>query len=87
MARNSLAQVMGFVKGKSAIHIAWDLLKTFFPTDWEALARTTEALKGLRQDKSADHLLRTVMLHVGCGYSLRETVVRATTLEWCRWPE
>ncbi len=55
----------------------WDLLKTFFPVDWEELARTTQALKGLRQDKSADHLLRTVMLHVGCGYSLRETVVRA----------
>lgn len=55
----------------------WDLLKTFFPADWEQLARTTHALKGLRQDKSADHLLRTVMLHVGCGYSLRETVVRA----------
>jgi len=55
----------------------WDLLKSFFPADWEQLAGTTYALKGLRQDKSADHLLRTVMLHVGCGYSLRETVVRA----------
>jgi hypothetical protein len=55
----------------------WDLLKTFFPADWEQLAGTTQALKGLRQDKSADHLLRTIMLHVGCGYSLRETVVRA----------
>ncbi len=55
----------------------WDLLKAFFPADWEQLASTTQALKGLRQDKSADHLLRTVMLHVGCGYSLRETVVRA----------
>jgi hypothetical protein len=55
----------------------WELLKTFFPADWEPMARTTLALKGLRQDKSADHLLRTVMLHVGCGYSLRETVVRA----------
>jgi Transposase DDE domain len=55
----------------------WDLLKAFFPTDWEQLSRTTHAVKGLRQDKSADHLLRTVMLHVGCGYSLRETAVRA----------
>jgi hypothetical protein len=55
----------------------WNLLKSFFPADWEQLAHTTLALKGLRQDKSADHLLRTVMLHVGCGYSLRETTVRA----------
>ncbi len=55
----------------------WDLLKAFFPSDWEQLSTTTQAVKGLRQDKSAEHLLRTVMLHVGCGYSLRETVVRA----------
>jgi hypothetical protein len=55
----------------------WDLLKAFFPSDWKQLGTTTLALKGLRQDKSADHLLRTVMLHVGCGYSLRETAVRA----------
>jgi hypothetical protein len=55
----------------------WDLLQSFFPTDWESLAHSTHALKGLRQDKSAANLLRTLLLHVGCGYSLRETVVRA----------
>jgi hypothetical protein len=55
----------------------WDLLQSFFPPGWEDLARTTQALKGLRQDKSPANLLRTLLLHVGCGYSLRETVVRA----------
>jgi hypothetical protein len=35
------------------------------------------ALKGLRQDKSAEDLLRVLLLHLGCGYSMRETVVRA----------
>jgi len=55
----------------------WELLETFFPKDWDQLAVTTLALKGLRQDKSAALLLRTLLLHVGCGYSLRETVVRA----------
>jgi len=60
----------------------WDLLKAFFPSDWEQLSTTTQAVKGLRQDKSAEHLLRTVMLHVGCGYSLRETVVRARESAW-----
>src|SRR5205085_1072189 len=33
--------------------------------------------KGLRQDKSAEALLRVLLLHVGGGFSLRETVVRA----------
>ena len=61
----------------SAADEDWDLLQTFFPRDWENLAQTTQALKGLRQDKSAANLLRTLLLHVGCGYSLRETVVRA----------
>lgn len=55
----------------------WDLLKTFFPSDWREQARTAGALKGLRQDKSEENYLRTLMIHVGCGYSLRETVVRA----------
>ena len=35
------------------------------------------ALKGLRKDKSVDALLRTLLLHLGCSHSLRETVVRA----------
>ena len=55
----------------------WGLLQTFFPRDWQELAVTTRALKGLRQDKAAPNLLRTLLLHVGCGYSLRETVTRA----------
>ena len=55
----------------------WDLLKTFFPNDWKSLAVDTNALRGLRKDKSEEKLLRTLLIHLGCGYSLRETVVRA----------
>ena len=55
----------------------WAVLRSFFPDNWEALAQTTDALKGLRKDKSAESLMRTLLIHVGCGYSLRETVVRA----------
>lgn len=55
----------------------WDLLVSFLPEAWLTLAARHEALKGLRKDKSAAKLLRTLLLHVGCGYSLRETVVRA----------
>ena len=55
----------------------WELLVSFLPANWEELARTTGALRKLRKDKSPSNYLRTLMLHFGCGHSLRETVVRA----------
>ena len=55
----------------------WDVVMSFLPEDWQELARETGALKGLRKDKSVDALLRTLLLHLACGHSLRETVVRA----------
>jgi len=55
----------------------WELLKTFFPARWQELAAETTALKGLRQDKSAEKYLRVLLMHLGCGFSLRETVARA----------
>ena len=62
---------------QAAANEDWDLLLSFFPRNWEELAVETGALKGLRKDKSPENLLRTLLLHVGCGHSLRETVVRA----------
>ena len=44
---------------------------------WEELGRSSGALKGLRKDKSAESVLRVLLLHLGCGHSLRETAVRA----------
>jgi len=32
----------------------WELLMSFFPADWRKQAQTCGALKGLRQDKSAE---------------------------------
>lgn len=55
----------------------WGLLLQFFPAKWRELAECTDATKGLRQDKSVENLLRTILIHVGCGYSLKETVLRA----------
>ena len=55
----------------------WDVLVGFLPAGWEALAAETGALKGLRKDKSPENLLRVLLLHLGAGHSLRETVVRA----------
>ena len=55
----------------------WELLTTFFPAHWRDLARASGALKGLRQDKGEENYLRVLMLHFGCGLSMRETVTRA----------
>ena len=55
----------------------WELLTTFFPAHWRDLARVSGALKGLRQDKEEESYLRVLMLHFGCGLSMRETVTRA----------
>ena len=54
----------------------WELLTTFFPAHWRDLARASGALKGLRQDKDEESYLRVLMLHFGCGLSMRETVTR-----------
>ena len=45
----------------------WDVLLSFLPRDWRELAQDTGALKGLRKDKTVDNLLRTLLLHLGCG--------------------
>jgi len=55
----------------------WTLLLSFLPDDWRELANETGVLKGLRKDKSVENLLRVLLIHLGCGHSLRETVVRA----------
>ena len=59
------------------MHEDWDLLLGFLPAGWEALAAESGALKGLRKDKSPEKLLRVLLLHLGCGHSLRETALRA----------
>ena len=55
----------------------WCLLVSFLPGNWRELAASTGALKGLRKNKSAENLLRVLLIHLGCGHSLRETAVRA----------
>jgi hypothetical protein len=55
----------------------WGLLMSFFPADWRIQAEASGALRGLRQDKSEEGYLRVLLMHLGCGFSLRETIVRA----------
>ncbi|MEI6395896.1 MAG: IS4 family transposase [Verrucomicrobiota bacterium] len=65
----------------NAVDEDWDLLISFFPSDWKTSALRTGALKGLRQDKSEENYLRTLLMHLGGGFSLRETAVRARQAE------
>jgi len=55
----------------------WKLLLHLLPAGWEQQAVLSGASERLRGFASTSDLLRTLLLHVGRGYSLRETVVRA----------
>src|SRR5512142_1092416 len=56
----------------------WELLLRQLPEGWEIQAHLTGAIERFRRFRSAADLLRILLLHVGLGYSLRETAVRAT---------
>jgi hypothetical protein len=61
----------------SVVHEDWQVLLGLFPSNWEQLGRSTGAVTRLRGFDSLNDLLRTLLLHVGCGWSLRETAVQA----------
>jgi hypothetical protein len=56
----------------------WRILLSLFPADWEELGRKTGAITRLRGFDSIGDVLRTLLMHVGTGWSLRETAVRAS---------
>jgi hypothetical protein len=60
----------------------WKVLRSLFPAGWRQMAWQSGSLRRLRGFQSPDVLLRILMLHVGRGYSLRETVVRARLANW-----
>lgn len=55
----------------------WNVLLSFLPNNWEELAVSHGALTRLRGFGSAEVLLRTILIHLGHGCSLRETAIRA----------
>jgi hypothetical protein len=61
----------------SVIDEDWSVLASLFPNGWEELGRKTGAITRLRGFDSIDSVLRVVLMHVGSGWSLRETAVRA----------
>src|SRR5215472_10426228 len=60
----------------------WKVLTSLLPEGWRQMAWESGAIRRLRGFPSPDALLRTLMLHVARGYSLRETVVRAKLANW-----
>ena len=61
----------------AALREDWQVLQGLFPAGWEELGRSSGAVARLRGFKSLNDLFRTLLLHVGCGWSLRETAVQA----------
>jgi len=58
----------------------WSILRTFLPTGWKEMARSTGALRRARDIPDAESLLRVLLMHVVNGYSLAETAARASQL-------
>jgi Transposase DDE domain len=70
--------VAGYALGMdNAVDENWQVLVSLFPVDWEEQARRTRAIWRQRGITDPGTLLRTFLLHVARGYSLRETTVRA----------
>jgi hypothetical protein len=55
----------------------WNDLRLFLPKGWTSKAKETGALGRKRGFKSANALLRTLLIHLVNGCSLKETVTRA----------
>jgi hypothetical protein len=67
---------------ENAANEDWDVLMGLFTAGWQQEAIRTGAIERLRGFSSADMLLRTLLLHVGNGFSLRETSLRAKLADW-----
>ena len=61
----------------AALHEDWEILIGLFPPNWRGLGWRSGAIARLRGFRSPEDVLRTLLLHVGCGWSLRETAVHA----------
>ena len=69
-----------FVKEAAIDFDNWAILRTFLPPGWEDMARSSGALRRVRDFPNAEALLRVLLLHVANGCSLAETATRAREL-------
>ncbi len=56
----------------------WEVLLTFFPESWQQKAKELGALHRCRKFADPESLVRTLLIHLADGCSLRETAVRAS---------
>jgi hypothetical protein len=57
----------------------WSVLLSFLPVGWEAKAKETGALRRSRGFSDPQSLLRSLLVHLAEGCSLRETAVRVSS--------
>jgi hypothetical protein len=55
----------------------WESILSFLPDEWEKMARKLGAFTRARAFSTPETLLRTLLLHLAAGCSLRETALRA----------
>ena len=60
----------------------WDYLLTLLPVNWQELAKVSGGVSRLRGATSLSSLLRTLLLHIAHGCSLRTTSVVAKAAGW-----
>lgn len=66
------------MKDETILDENWSTLLSLFPKNWQALAQEHNALsRSFKNFPSVESLMRTLLIHLAQGYSLRETVVRA----------
>ena len=68
-----MERIVGMLDGTAD----WKVVTSFLSEGWEDKARELGALRRCRRFRSAEPLLRTLMIHLADGCSLRETAVRA----------
>ena len=73
----SYSSINIWIEAENTMSEDWPILLSFFPDNWVELASASNALKGLRKDKAAENYMRTLLLHIACGHSMRETATRA----------
>ncbi len=64
-------------KDDLVLHDDWSVLVSFLPYGWKEKAKELGALRRCRRFADAEPLLRTLLIHLADGCSLRETAVRA----------
>jgi len=68
---------IGIMETDSIINENWEVLLSAFPSGWKELGKETGAIKHKLKEFNESDLLRILLIHIGKGYSLRETSVVA----------